>query len=82
MRDVGAAHHAAKNRAQLRVGKHLLCDYDECVMHIVFRYGSCDAVQVSSSQVQWALNADCQRLNATFKEGGTDKSSLKEVLDI
>jgi hypothetical protein len=50
-------------------------------MHIVFWYGSGDAVQVSCSQVQWALNADCQRLNATFKESGTNKSSLKEVLD-
>jgi hypothetical protein len=82
MRDVGAAHHAAEDRAQLRAGKHFLCDYDEGVMDIVLWYGSCDAVQVSRSQVQWALNADYQRLHATFEEGGTDKSSLKEVLDI
>ena len=82
MRDVGAAHHAAEDRAQLRVGEHLLCDDDEGVMHIVLWYGGGDAVQVSRSQVQWALNADCQRLNATFKERGTNKSSLKELLDI
>ena len=50
MRDVGAAHHAAEDRAQPRVGKHLLCEDDEGVMHIVLWYGSGDAIQVSRSQ--------------------------------
>jgi len=50
MRDVGAAHHAAEDRAQPRVGKHLLCEDDEGVMHIMLWYGSGDAVQVSRSQ--------------------------------
>src|SRR5580692_5364657 len=50
MRDIGAAHHAAEDRAQPRLGKHLLCEDDEGVMHIVLRYGSGDAVQVSPSQ--------------------------------
>jgi hypothetical protein len=58
MRDVGAVHHAAEDRVQPRVGKHLLCEYDEGVMHIVLWYGSGDAVQVSSSYVQKALNPD------------------------
>ncbi len=52
MRDVGAAHHAAEDSPQLRVGKHLLCDDDECVMHIVLWYGNGDAVQVSCSYAQ------------------------------
>ena len=50
MRDVGAAHHAAEDRAQSRVGKHLLCKDDEGVMHIVLWYGSGNAVQVSRGQ--------------------------------
>ena len=50
MRDVGAAHHAAEDRAQPRVGKHLLCEDDEGVMHIVLGYRSGDAVQVNRSQ--------------------------------
>jgi hypothetical protein len=49
MRDVGAARHAAENRAQPRVNKHFLCKYDERVMHIMLWYGSGDAVQVSRS---------------------------------
>ena len=49
MRDFGAAHHAAEDGAQLRVGKHLLCENDEGVMHIMPWYGSGDAVQVSGS---------------------------------
>jgi hypothetical protein len=44
MRDPGAAHHAAEDRVQPGVGKHLLCEYDEGVMHIVVWYGSGDAV--------------------------------------
>jgi hypothetical protein len=56
MRDAGAAHHAAEDRAKPRVGKHLLCEDPEGVMHIVLWYGSGDAVQVSRSQVQWALS--------------------------
>ena len=50
MRNVGAPHHAVKDRAQPRVGKHLLCEDDEGVMHIVLGYGSGDTVQVSRSQ--------------------------------
>ena len=43
----GAAHHAAEDCAQLRAGKHHLCENDESVMHIVLWYGSGDAVKVS-----------------------------------
>ena len=50
MRDVGAPHHAAEDGAQPRVGKHVLREDDEGVMHIVLGYGSSDAVQVSRSQ--------------------------------
>ena len=50
MGDVRAPHHAAEDREQPRVGKHLLCEDDEGVMHIVFGYSSGDAVQVSRSQ--------------------------------
>src|ERR1700727_799833 len=56
MRDVGAPHHAAEDLTLPRVGEHLLCEDDEGVMHIVLWYGSGDAVQVSRSQVQWALS--------------------------
>ena len=52
MRDVGAAHHAAEDRTQPRVGEHLLGEDDEGVMHIVLWYGSGDAVQVSRSQAE------------------------------
>jgi hypothetical protein len=52
MRDPGAAHHAAEDRVQPLVGKHLLCEYDEGVMYIMLWYGSGDAVQVSCSCVQ------------------------------
>jgi hypothetical protein len=52
MPNVGAARHAPKDRTQARVGKHLLCEYDEGVMHIVLGYGSRDAVQVSRGHVQ------------------------------
>ena len=48
--DVGTTHHAAEDRAQPRVDKHLLCEDDESVMDIVLWYGSGDAVQVSRSQ--------------------------------
>jgi hypothetical protein len=44
MRDIGAARHAAEDRAQPRVGEHLLCEDDEDVMYIVLGYGSGDAV--------------------------------------
>ena len=56
MRDIGAAHHAAEDCAQPRVGKHLLCEDDEGVMHIVLWYGSGDAIQVSRSHAQKALS--------------------------
>ena len=56
MRDVGPPHHAAEDRAKPRVGKHFLCEYDKGVMHIVVWYGSSDAVQVSRSHAQKALN--------------------------
>jgi hypothetical protein len=56
MRDVGAARHAAEDRTQPWVGKHLLCEYNESVMHIVLWYGSSDAVQVSRSHAQEALS--------------------------
>jgi len=56
MRDAGAAQHAAEDSAKPRVRKHLLCEDHEGVMHIVLWYGSGDAVQVSRSQVQWALS--------------------------
>lgn len=52
MRNVGAAHHATEDRAQPRVGEHLLGEDDESVMHIVFGDGSGNAVQVSRSYVQ------------------------------
>lgn len=52
MCDVGAAHHAAEDQAQSRVGKHLLREDDESVMHIVFGDGSGDAVQVNRSSMQ------------------------------
>ena len=58
MRDVGAAHHAAEDRAYPRVGEHLLCEDDEGVMHIVLWYGSSDAVQVSRSQAEYVLSPD------------------------
>jgi hypothetical protein len=38
-----------KTSAQPRVGEHLLGEDDEGVVHIVFGYGSGDAVQVSRS---------------------------------
>jgi hypothetical protein len=50
MRNLGAAHHAAENRAQPRVSKHVLCEDDEGVMHIVLGYGGGNAVQVSRGQ--------------------------------
>jgi hypothetical protein len=50
MRNVGAPHHAVEDRAQPRVGKHLLREDDEGVVHIVLGYGGGDAVQVSRSQ--------------------------------
>jgi hypothetical protein len=56
MRDIGAAHHAAEDCAQSRVGKHLLGEDDEGVMHIVLWYGSGDAIQVSRSHAQKALS--------------------------
>jgi len=49
MRDVGAARHAAEDREQPPVGKHLFYEDDEGVTHIVLWYGSGDAVQVSRS---------------------------------
>ena len=49
MGDVGAAHHAAKDRAQPLVCEHLLGEDDESVMYIVLGYGSGDAIQVSGS---------------------------------
>jgi len=52
MRDVGAADHASKDRAQPPVGKHLLSEDDEGVMHIMLWYGSSDAVQVSRGQAE------------------------------
>ena len=52
MRDVGAAYHAAEDRAQPRVGKHLFCADDEGVMHIVLGYGGGDTVQVSRGHSQ------------------------------
>src|SRR5271170_1281031 len=56
MRDIGPAHHAAKDRPQPRVVEHLLGEDDEGVMHIVLWYGSSDAVQVSRSHAQKALS--------------------------
>ncbi len=56
MRDVGAARHAAEDRTQSRVSKHLLCKYDEGVMHIMLWDGSRDAVQVSRSQAEYVLS--------------------------
>jgi hypothetical protein len=56
MRDVGAAHHAAEDCAQPRVGKHLLCEGSEGVMHIVVWHSSGDAIQVSRSHAQKACN--------------------------
>jgi hypothetical protein len=56
MRHVGAAHHAAEDRAQPRVGEHLLGEGDEGVMHIVLGYGRGNAVQVSRSQVKEVLS--------------------------
>ena len=50
MRNVGAPDHAVEDRAQPLVGKHLLCEDDEGVVHIVLGYGSGDAVQISRSQ--------------------------------
>jgi len=52
MRDVGEADHAVEDRTQTRVGKHLLCEDDEGIVHIVLWYGSGDSVQVSRSHVQ------------------------------
>ena len=52
MGDLGTAHHAAEDRAQPRVGKHILREDHEGVMHIMFRYGGGDAVHVSRSYVQ------------------------------
>ena len=60
MRDVGAAHHAAEDRAQPRVGEHLLGEDNEGVMHIVRRYGSGDAIQMSRNFSQWILNSNCR----------------------
>lgn len=58
MRDVGAVYHAAEDHVQPRVGQHLFCEDDKGVMHIVFGYGSGDAVQVSRHYAQWALGPD------------------------
>ena len=52
MRDVGAAHHSAEDRAQSRVGEHLLGEDDEGVMHIMPWDCGSDAVQVSRSQAE------------------------------
>jgi hypothetical protein len=56
MRDFGAAHHTTKDLAQPRIDKHLLCENGEGVMYIVLWCGSRDAVQVSRSHAQKALN--------------------------
>lgn len=47
MRDVSPTDHAAKNCTKARIGKHLLCENDKGVVHILLRYGSGDAIQVS-----------------------------------
>jgi hypothetical protein len=52
MSDLGATHHSAENRVKPGIGKHLLCEDDEGVMHIVLWYGSGDAVQESRSYAQ------------------------------
>jgi hypothetical protein len=52
MRDVGATHHPAEDRAQSLVGEHLLREVGEGIMHIEIGYGSGDAVQVSRNCVQ------------------------------
>ena len=52
MRDVGAARHAAEDRAKPRGGEHHLCKDNKSVMHIVLGYGSGNAVQVSSGHSQ------------------------------
>ena len=57
MRDVGAAHHAAEDRAQARVGEHLLGEDGEGVMHIVFWYGCSNAIQVGRRKGQWVPNS-------------------------
>jgi hypothetical protein len=56
MRDVGAAPHVAEDRPQPRVGKYLLCEDGEGVMHIVLWHDGSDLVQVSRSHVQKALS--------------------------
>ena len=58
MGNVGAPHHAVEDRAEPRVGKHLLCEEDESVVYIVLGYGSGDAVQVSRSQCVEVLSLD------------------------
>ena len=52
MRDIGAARHAAEDRLQPGGVKHLLCEDDEGVMHIVLWYGNGDTVQVRRGQVK------------------------------
>jgi hypothetical protein len=58
MSDIGTARHAAEYRAETRVGEHLLGEDNEYVMYIVLWYGSGDAVQVSRSLSQLALNSN------------------------
>ena len=58
MCDVGAAYHAAEDRAQPRVGEHLLGEDGEGVMHIVFWYGCSNAIQVGRSQAEYVLSSD------------------------
>ena len=50
MRDIGATRHTAKHQLHTRIGEHSICEGDEGFMHIVFWYGSSDAVQVRRSQ--------------------------------
>ena len=56
MRDIGATRHTPKHRLQPRISEQFICEGDERFMHIVFWYGSSDAVQVRRSQASWALS--------------------------
>jgi hypothetical protein len=90
MRDIGAARHAPEDRANPRVGKHLLGEDDEDVMYIVLWYGSGYAVQVSSSLSQYVLNPNyrnrrpvCTLGKLAYEEGddpATAKLSIRVVV--
>jgi hypothetical protein len=82
MRDLCATHHATEDRAQPRVGKHVLCEDDESVMHIVFGYGSGDAVQISLVNYAIGPQPGSLALECNLYQESAQTSFLSKVLHI